>query len=86
MLIDKCRQLTMPQDVDLPCHLAIGHQYKDGSGLLLGLALITPALIASVTLLQIAADVDADPRAAYFRQTKNGLFIRMALLTFCLGK
>lgn len=35
---------------------------------------------------EIAADVDADPRAAYFRQTKNGLFIRMALLTFCLGK
>jgi aspartate carbamoyltransferase catalytic subunit len=24
--------------------------------------------------------VDADPRAAYFRQAKNGLYVRMALL------
>ncbi len=29
---------------------------------------------------EIAADVDADPRAAYFRQARNGVFIRMALL------
>lgn len=29
---------------------------------------------------EIAADVDQDPRAAYFRQAKNGLYIRMALL------
>jgi len=30
--------------------------------------------------------VDADPRAAYFRQVKNGMFIRMALLASVLGK
>mmetsp|Transcript_29736 Transcript_29736/g.96910 ORF Transcript_29736/g.96910 Transcript_29736/m.96910 type:complete len:355 (+) Transcript_29736:44-1108(+) len=29
---------------------------------------------------EIAPEVDADPRAAYFRQANNGLFIRMALL------
>ncbi|KAG0468665.1 hypothetical protein HPP92_017993 [Vanilla planifolia] len=28
---------------------------------------------------EITVDVDADPRAAYFRQAKNGLYIRMAL-------
>ena len=28
---------------------------------------------------EIHYDVDADPRAAYFRQTANGVFIRMAL-------
>ena len=28
--------------------------------------------------------VDADPRAAYFRQAKNGLFVRMALLKLAL--
>jgi len=28
--------------------------------------------------------VDADPRAAYFRQARNGLFIRMALLKLSL--
>jgi aspartate carbamoyltransferase catalytic subunit len=30
--------------------------------------------------------VDSDPRAAYFRQVKNGMFIRMALLATVLGK
>jgi aspartate carbamoyltransferase catalytic subunit len=29
---------------------------------------------------EIAVEVDNDPRAAYFRQAKNGLFVRMALL------
>jgi len=34
---------------------------------------------------EISADVDADPRAAYFRQARNGVFIRMALLHQLLG-
>ncbi|BAU27982.1 aspartate carbamoyltransferase [Aneurinibacillus soli] len=29
---------------------------------------------------EIAVEVDEDPRAAYFRQAQNGLFVRMALL------
>lgn len=29
---------------------------------------------------------DSDPRAAYFRQMGNGLYIRMALLALVLGK
>lgn len=29
---------------------------------------------------EIATDVDGDPRAAYFRQARNGLHVRMALL------
>jgi aspartate carbamoyltransferase catalytic subunit len=29
---------------------------------------------------EIAPEVDIDPRAAYFRQAQNGLFVRMALL------
>jgi carbamoyl-phosphate synthase/aspartate carbamoyltransferase/dihydroorotase/carbamoyl-phosphate synthase/aspartate carbamoyltransferase len=29
---------------------------------------------------EISPDVDSDPRAAYFRQVKNGMFVRMALL------
>ncbi|KAJ0988212.1 hypothetical protein J5N97_006568 [Dioscorea zingiberensis] len=33
---------------------------------------------------EITTDVDADPRAAYFRQAKNGLYIRMALLKLLL--
>ena len=35
---------------------------------------------------EIAPEVDNDPRAAYFRQAQNGLFVRMALLVACLGE
>lgn len=31
--------------------------------------------------VEINHEVDRDPRAAYFRQTKNGLYVRMALLS-----
>ena len=35
---------------------------------------------------EISPEVDSDPRAAYFRQVQNGMFIRMALLAAVLGK
>ncbi|RME99007.1 MAG: aspartate carbamoyltransferase [Chloroflexi bacterium] len=35
---------------------------------------------------EIHYTLDDDPRAAYFRQVKNGMFIRMALLAAVLGK
>jgi len=34
---------------------------------------------------EVAAEVDADPRAAYFRQAANGVAIRMALLELVLA-
>ncbi|MCC3376947.1 aspartate carbamoyltransferase [Cohnella sp. REN36] len=34
---------------------------------------------------EIAEAVDSDPRAAYFRQAQNGLYIRMALIDKALG-
>ena len=34
---------------------------------------------------EISTAVDDDPRAAYFRQTRNGKFIRMALIMKLLG-
>jgi aspartate carbamoyltransferase catalytic subunit len=34
---------------------------------------------------EIAVEVDADPRAAYFRQMKYGMYVRMALLASILG-
>ncbi len=37
-------------------------------------------------LEEIAMEVDEDPRAAYFRQAQNGLYVRMALLTLVLRK
>jgi hypothetical protein len=33
---------------------------------------------------EIAVEVDTDPRAAYFRQAKNGLYVRMAVLKLCM--
>jgi aspartate carbamoyltransferase len=35
---------------------------------------------------EIAPEVDQDPRAAYFEQIENGLYVRMALLGLVLGK
>ncbi|RXZ78709.1 aspartate carbamoyltransferase [Paenibacillaceae bacterium] len=35
---------------------------------------------------EIAEEVDSDPRAAYFRQAQNGLYIRMALVKQCLER
>jgi aspartate carbamoyltransferase catalytic subunit len=34
---------------------------------------------------EIAVEVDSDPRAAYFRQAKYGMYVRMALLASILG-
>jgi aspartate carbamoyltransferase catalytic subunit len=36
--------------------------------------------------VELDASVDDDPRALYFRQARNGLFVRMALLTMLLEK
>jgi len=35
---------------------------------------------------EISPEVDAYPGAAYFRQVRNGVFVRMALLAMVLGK
>ena len=34
---------------------------------------------------EILEEVDSDPRAAYFRQMRNGMFTRMALLALVSG-
>jgi aspartate carbamoyltransferase catalytic subunit len=35
---------------------------------------------------EIDRAVDADPRAAYFRQARNGLWVRMAVLDWAMGR
>ena len=46
----------------------------------------TAPLVLPIPLTpQIDPAVDSDPRAAYFRQARNGLYVRMALLSLCLG-
>ncbi len=34
---------------------------------------------------EITPDVDSDPRAAYFRQAQNGVYVRMAILEMLIG-
>jgi aspartate carbamoyltransferase catalytic subunit len=36
--------------------------------------------------VEISHEIDSDPRAAYFRQAENGLYVRMALLTMLFDK
>lgn len=36
-------------------------------------------------VVEVDPQVDSDPRAAYFRQAKNGLYVRAALLLYALG-
>ena len=35
---------------------------------------------------EISYGVDTDPRAAYFRQMRNGMYVRMAILASVLGR
>ncbi len=34
---------------------------------------------------EIATDVDGNPKAYYFEQTRNGVFVRMAIISYLLG-
>lgn len=34
---------------------------------------------------EISTDIDDDPRAVYFKQMENGMYVRMALLALVLG-
>lgn len=36
-------------------------------------------------IYEVDPEVDKDPRAAYFRQAKNGMYVRAALLLYALG-
>ena len=35
---------------------------------------------------EISSEFDTDHRAAYFRQAEGGLYVRMALLSYMLGR
>ncbi len=34
---------------------------------------------------EISTEVDNDPRAVYFKQAQNGVYVRMALIMYLLG-
>ncbi|XP_059141957.1 CAD protein-like isoform X2 [Physella acuta] len=37
-------------------------------------------------VFEISPSIDTDPRAAYFRQAENGMYVRMALIALILGR
>jgi len=45
---------------------------------------IVVCVALSMKVGEILEEVDTDPRAAYFRQMKNGMYTRMALLKLVL--
>ena len=45
-----------------------------------------PTMRSLLRTVELDKPVDADPRAMYFRQAMNGLYVRMALLTMLLDK
>jgi aspartate carbamoyltransferase catalytic subunit len=58
----------------------IAHRYKIDGSVLEMMKPDARILHPLPRLGEIAIEVDSDPRAAYFRQAQNGLYIRMALL------
>ena len=62
------------------------HRYKIDSSVLDLMKPEARILHPLPRLGEIAMEVDSDPRAAYFRQAQNGLYIRMALLLKVLNK
>lgn len=62
------------------------HRYKIDSSVLDLMKPEARILHPLPRLREIAMEVDSDPRAAYFRQAQNGLYIRMALLLKVLDK
>ncbi|MCC6944288.1 MAG: aspartate carbamoyltransferase [Thermomicrobiales bacterium] len=70
---------------------ATEEEYQRSSGIYLIDASVMDAMKPRSILMhplprvgEITTDVDADPRAAYFRQAHNGVYVRMALLQLLL--
>ena len=61
-------------------------RYSIDSGVLQRLKADAMILHPLPRTVELDKTVDSDPRALYFRQAANGLFVRMALLTMLLDK
>jgi aspartate carbamoyltransferase catalytic subunit len=92
------RLKTIPRDVDVIYHTRIQRERLQNEGIsekealfILNrqvLADFNPELIILhplPRLQEIAPEVDSDPRARYFQQSLNGVYVRMALLADVLG-
>ncbi|MFH0988647.1 MAG: aspartate carbamoyltransferase [bacterium] len=61
-------------------------QYKINNDVLRKMKMNSIILHPLPRSVEIDPSVDLDPRAAYFRQTRNGLYVRMALLTMLFDR
>ncbi|MDR0319808.1 MAG: aspartate carbamoyltransferase [Rickettsiales bacterium] len=88
---------TLPRDVDLIYHSRIQKERLNGDDISRSMLTINKNTLnefSKDTILmhplprneEIATCVDGDPRAVFFNQVENGLYIRMALLFDILGK
>jgi hypothetical protein len=65
-------------------HIGIAEQLASRTAIS-GYCIHNPAVVCCHCVVpQIDIEVDPDPRAAYFRQARNGLYIRMALVKQCI--
>ena len=69
------------------------HEYEDARGRYIINGEVMKRMSQSAIVMhplprvdEIAPEIDSDPRAAYFRQAHNGLYLRMALLRMILGE
>ena len=80
--ITRVQRERFPSEED---YAAVAETYVLGRQLLETLKPGAIILHALPRLTEIAPEVDSDPRAAYFRQAHNGLYMRMALLEHLLA-
>ena len=80
--ITRVQRERFPSEDD---YAAVADTYILGMQLLETLKPGAIILHALPRLTEIAPEVDSDPRAAYFRQARNCLYMRMALLEHLLG-
>lgn len=66
-------------------YLAVQGRYQLDPSLLKGMRNNAVIMHPLPRVGEIHPAIDADPRAAYFRQARNGVYIRMALLDLLLG-
>jgi aspartate carbamoyltransferase len=64
----------------------VKHTYIIGADLLRSAKATLCLLHPMPRVTEISTDVDSDPRAAYFRQMRNGMFVRMALFALLFGR
>lgn len=76
--------LSLKRQVKIRFSVGVSRQISEAT--MLNAKFCLQSLLIHFLFLFFSAEVDTDPRAAYFRQAENGMYIRMALLATVLGR